>query len=112
MVGGRTAVEARESVMNWAAKRAQRLASVRALLDGGGVNAPAPTPVRALHVGTAAPVCRPPPPPPTVQARRAPSLANQAPIHADELSIDAALYRKRPAGVPLDLWLEMLAEEA
>jgi hypothetical protein len=33
-------------------------------------------------------------------------------VHATAAAIDAALYRKRPPLIPLELWLDLLAEQA
>lgn len=116
--------------MNWEAKRAQRAAALRALLDGDMGLPPAkspPTVAQVTRVGMGAPAVRPVPPlpshvPPSARAavprpQLVPRWVVEDPdsavthVHADEQAIRARLHRPCPPAMPLDLWLEMLAED-
>jgi hypothetical protein len=107
--------------VNWAKRRAQRAAELRARLDSDLGLPPAkspPTVAQVARVGAPLPERAPRPrpvPPPAVMpmpAEFAPPPDRPLPhICADEASIRATLYRPCPPGMPLELWLDMLAEQ-
>lgn len=94
--------------MSWATKRAARVAELRARLDAKRPAQAAPLIALGFLAVPGIEAAQP------VATAAVPRPRRQRPVpaaHADESSIDARLYRKRPAGFDLGLWLELLSED-